>query len=335
MARLHRGAGVPRSDAKIRGEYSPGMASAPASLVDILREFLTAHEQLDQLGEKYKRDELAFSDLKEFVGDSDTSVLFRLKEKCHSLFRPEAGGSIVARPREALFDLAVGSLFHEAMKFREDFYQREVYGPRVRSLRAEAGAEANGLFLEFERILSTVSTRLEEGLAETQSLMAQSWGQLRVLLSEQGAEGFVTRFLIERGETLEKLGPPGLGELLAAIHGDAAAGYVIAGKSYLASGHYEAADRVLAKALERGGDRDQISQLSAYARGMAAYLAGNYPESLVGLNEWAESGSAGDDSLKDLAHSAVSSLARLVEGDNRDQTLESAANLLEKIHPPG
>jgi len=332
--RLHRKMGAPRSDAKIWGEYSSPMASAPASLADILREFLTAHEQLDQLVEKYERDELAFADLKEFVGDNDNSVLFRLKEKCHSLFRPEAGGSTVANPREALFDLAVGSLFHEAMKFREDFYQHEVYGPRVRSLRAEAGAEANGLFHEFERILSAVSARLGEGLAETRSLMVQTWDQLRVLLSEQGAEGFVTRSLIERVETLDRLGPPGLEELLAAIHGDTASGYVIAGKSYLTSGHYEAAHRVLAKALEYGGDRDQVSQLSAYARGMSAYLAGDYSESLVELNVWVESGSAGDDSLKKLAHSAVSSLTRLVDGEDRDRTLDSAAILLEKIHPP-
>ena len=310
------------------------MSSAPASLVDILREFLTAHDLLAQLAKKYKRNELAFSDLQEFVGDSDYSVLYRLKEKCHSLFRPEAGGSKVARPREALFDLAVGSLFHEAMKFREDFYQREVYGPRVRSLRAEAGAEANGLFHEFERILSAVSARLEKGLAETHSLMAQSWGQLRVLLSEQGAEGFVTRFLIERRNTLEKLGPPGLEELLASIHGDAVSGYVVAGRSYLASGHYESAHRVLAKALERGGDREQVSHLSAYARGMSAYLSGNYAESVTSLNEWAESGNADDESLKDLAHSAVSSLTRLVEGDDRDRTLASAADLLAKLQPP-
>jgi hypothetical protein len=67
---------------------------------------------------------------------------------------------------------------------------------------------------------------------------------------------------------------------------------------------------------------------------MSAYLAGNYPDSLADLNEWAESGSSGDDSLKKLAHSAVSSLARLVDGDDRDQTLESAANLLAKIPQP-
>jgi hypothetical protein len=313
--------------------YNPDMPSAPASLVDILREFLRAHELLDQLADSYQRNALAFSDLQEFVGDNEYSVLFRLKEKCHALFRPEAGGSQVARPRETLFDLAVGSLFHEAMKFREDFYQREVYGPRVRSLRAEAGTEANGLFHEFERILSAVSARLEAGLVETQSLMAQSWTQLRVLLSEQPAEGFVTRFLIERRSTLEKLGPPGLEALLEAIHGDSASGYVIAGRSYLASGHYDAAHRALGEALARGGDCDEVSQLSAYARGMSAYLAGDYRGSLVGLNAWVESGSAGDDSLKDLAHAAVASFVRLVEGDDRNETLASASDLLEKLHP--
>ena len=67
--------------------------------------------------------------------------------------------------REALFDLAVGSLFHEAMKFRENFYQREVYGPRVRALRTESGAENEALFREFEKILAAVAQRLDEGAA--------------------------------------------------------------------------------------------------------------------------------------------------------------------------
>ena len=311
------------------------MPSAPASLVDILREFLTAHELLDQLTERYRRDELAFAELREFVGDDEGSVLFRLKEKCHALFRQEPDSSRVARPREALFDLAVGSLFHEAMKFREDFYQREVYGPRVRSLRAEAGTEANGLFHEFERILSAVSGRLETGLIETGSLMDQSWGQLQVLLSEQSGDGFVTRFLIERRETLEKLGPPGLDALLASIHGSATAGYAVAGRSYLASGHYEAAHRALENALECDGDHDEVAQLSAYAKGMSAYLAGDYAESLVGLSEWVEAGSAGDRSLNGLAHAAVASLDRLIDGEDRDEVLARAAKLLENIQPPG
>ena len=74
--------------------------------------------------------------------------------------------------REALFDLAVGSLFHEAMKLRENLYQREVYGPRVRALRSDAGEENEALFDEFEKMLGAVAQRLDEGLRESETLLA-------------------------------------------------------------------------------------------------------------------------------------------------------------------
>ncbi|HXV35644.1 MAG TPA: hypothetical protein VEC18_00755, partial [Myxococcota bacterium] len=132
-------------------------------------------------------------------------------------------------------------------------------------------------------------------------------------------------------DAIESMNSSGLDALLASIHGDAAAAYVIAGRSYLASGHYEAAHRALAEAIARGGDRDEIAHLSAYARGMSAYLAGQYSESLVGLSEWADARNTGDDSLREIAHCAVSSLARLVEGSDRECTLASASSLLGKL----
>jgi hypothetical protein len=308
------------------------MTSAPANLVDILREFFTAHQLLDQLTDRFRRNELTFSELQEFVGDDEGSVLFRLKEKCHALFRSETGVSQVAQPREALFDLVVGSLFHEAMKFREDFYQREVYGPRVKMLRAEASPEADGLFLEFERILSAVSVRLEGGLSETRSLMAQSWGQLRVMLAEQPEDGFIARFLFENHEGLDQLYPGGLERLFEHIHGDASTGYVVAGRSYLVSGHYEAAQRAFSD-VEGGGSLSEIPQLSAYAQGMSAYLNGNYSESLGRLSEWVEGGSPGDPLLRELVCTALKSLERLVVGEEREAMLAAAAKMVEKIGP--
>ena len=89
------------------------------------------------------RGALAFDEVGELVGDDERSVLFRLKERCHVLFRGERGeGEIGAT---ALFDLAVGSLFHEAMKFRENFYQRSSYGPKVRALRRAVVRDESGL----------------------------------------------------------------------------------------------------------------------------------------------------------------------------------------------
>ena len=307
------------------------MASPQTSMVDILREFLEAQELLNQLADRFERDELSFAELQEFVGDDDGRVLFRLKEKCHALFRPEAGGAQPSRVREVLFDLAVGSLFHEAMKFREDFYQREVYGPRVRKLRTDAGTEGDDLFRQFERLLSAVSARLGEGLVQTQTLMEQSWKQLRVLLADQPDPGFATRFLIERRATLDQLDSPGLEALLEEIHGDAATGYEVAGRSYLASGHYEAAQAAFAEAMRRDGDRGEVEQLSVYASAMAAYLAGRYVETVSRLGDWINSGSTGPASLKEIAIAALSSLNRLVDERDRDAVVGTSSELLEKI----
>jgi len=307
------------------------MANAQTSMVDILREFLAAQELLYELTNRFERNELSFAELQQFVGDDDDRVLFRLKEKCHALFRPEAGGAEPARVREALFDLAVGSLFHEAMKLREDFYQREVYGPRVQRLRTDAGAEADDLFQQFERLLSAVYARLGEGLAQTQLLMDQSWKQLRVLLADQPDPGFTTRFLIEHRETLNRLNSPGLEALLGEIHGDAATGYEVAGRSYLASGHYELAQGAFAEAMRRDGKRDEVQLLSLYASAMAAYLAGHYGETVSRLAEWVERRNSGPESLDGIAIAALSSLNQLVADDDREAVVGESRVLLDKI----
>ena len=83
------------------------------------------------------------------------------------------------------------------MKLRENFYQREVYGPRVESLRSRAGGDAAKLFGEFDRLLAGVSTGLEEGLREAQTLLVQCADQLRLLLGVHPDDGAVARFLIE------------------------------------------------------------------------------------------------------------------------------------------
>ena len=84
------------------------MPSVESAFVDLVREFLWAHLLArTQIG-RFRAGELHFAELTELVGDDEASALFRLKERCHALFRPGPGGSRVAVRREELFDLAVG-----------------------------------------------------------------------------------------------------------------------------------------------------------------------------------------------------------------------------------
>ena len=166
---------------------------------------------------------LRFEEVQALAGDNEASPLFRLKERCHGLFRAgEVGGA-------ALFDLAVGSLFHEAMKLRENLYQLEVYAPKVERARARAGPGSEGLFEEFERILVASRVRLAEALAECEALLEQTRRQFQALLASHRDNGLVIRYLIANAGPAEAvLGEP-LDSFFARICGDAASAYAARG----------------------------------------------------------------------------------------------------------
>jgi hypothetical protein len=306
--------------------------AAPHGLVDVVREFLTAHRELGRLFALDREGRLRFEDLDRVFVDDERSALFRLKERCHALFRARPGHAREPSHREVLFDLAVGSLFHEAMKLRESLYQREVYGPRVRALRAAAGDGADALFDEFERILSRVSVRLREGVEETESLLAQMRSQLVLLLAEHADDGLVMRCLLERDALVGEVFGEGVDALFARLQrGDAARGFALAGDSYLESGHYEEAERAYAAAGARGGEPTALARGCAYARGMRAYLAGDYRASVDQLASWTRGAGEGDDRLAAVAHTALSKLDRLVQGPERGPVLANASALAERL----
>jgi hypothetical protein len=310
-----------------------GTTDVSADLVDIVRDFIAVHRAMKRMFAHYRSGELRFEDLREFIGDDERSVLYRLKERCHALFRPRDAASPLSTRGEALFDLAVGSLFHEAMKFRENFYQQEIYGPRVRALGAGSTEDADALFREFEKILATGSERLAEGLQETEILIEQTADQLRVLLAEHANNGFLVRFLIENREQVDEVFGFSLDSLLCEIEGSARAGLELAARSYLDSGFYREAELTFDAAIEAGGEAAELERLSQYARGMAAYLSGNFAECMSRLAEWFDGRATNEENLLDIARVAVSKIDQLAEGDDSERVIGEAAVLVERFGP--
>ena len=282
-----------------------------SGIVEIVREFLIAHDALQQIFARFRQDTLRFGEVESLVGDTPASPLFRLKERCHSLFRGDSSQSLVAH-REALFDLAVGSLFHEAMKFRENFYQLEVYAPRVRRLQAEAGDEARELFVGFDKILEAAGVRLEESLTETETLLEQTSKQLRVLLLDRRENGLIARYLVERRALVERVFRGGLDDLLAEVPGDAASGYLAAARSYLESAHFGPALVALREARDRTSEHSVLERLESYAQGMQAFLSGDYGPTLQGLADWLDATPDADEaSFAPLARAALNHIEGL------------------------
>jgi tetratricopeptide (TPR) repeat protein len=301
-----------------------------SGLVEIVRDFLIAHQLLNRLSKRFHTGELRFADVEDLVGDNDRAVLFRLKERCHSLFRVESRSSVV-RSGE-LFDLAVGSLFHEAMKFRENVYQQEVYAPRVQRLRESGGREADDLLREFEKVLANSPERLAETLRETEGLFAQTRRQLRHLLVAHAANGLVARFLLERSDLVAEVFPEGVEELLTDVYGGSAKASSIAIHSYLESAHFEEALRAIDEVAAEAPAAEELARLAKYARGMQAFLARDYEASVRWLAEWVDATpSVREAPYAKLALSAISRIGKLLPEGDSASIEASAADLSRRI----
>jgi hypothetical protein len=304
--------------------------TADAGIVEIVRDFLHAHRELRAIGALHRSGELHFDRVKGLVGDGEEAVLFRLKERCHTLFREEGGGQV---GREALFDLAIGALFHEAMKFRENFYQLAVYGPKVRALRATAREDGEELFREFEKILADSSVRLAEALHETEILLQQTAVELQALLRKQSHNGLVARLLVEQGGEVAGVFGRDLPRFLEEVFGGVAEGYERAARSYLESGYFGEAAEAFATALAEGGGGAEPSALRDYAEGMQAFVERDYPRAVERLRRWLDAGAARDATLADLAFTALSRVAPLVDDARNPEIRAAAAKLAERIRP--
>jgi hypothetical protein len=307
------------------------MSAVDAGLVEIVREFLLAHGLLRSVSERYRAGRLAFEEVGELVGDDERSVLFRLKERCHALFRGERGEGEIGPT--ALFDLAVGSLFHEAMKFRENFYQRSSYGPKVRALRRAVVRDESGLLTEFEKLIEAAGVRIDESLQELDTLLGQTTAQFRILLAAHRDEGALARVVTSRSGELAEVFGTKPEALLAELYGDAAAAWSRAGRSFLASGFFSEAAAALRESARLGRGAPEDARLLQFAEGMAAYLEGRYADTVARLAGWFAAApaplSASEQALARQAAAALSRVGALAGAGSPEA--EQAARCLERM----
>ncbi|MEE9200348.1 MAG: hypothetical protein V3V45_02785, partial [Candidatus Brocadiales bacterium] len=133
-------------------------------VVEIVKLFLRSAIFYRRLFSDYQEDNLRFDKIQELVDDKGQSMLFNLKKSCQMLFR----NNNYSTEQERLFDLAIGSIFHEAMIIRENCYQLEVYMPKVSLLKEKtAKTSYEKKFLrEVNHILVRAKKRLSEELRE-------------------------------------------------------------------------------------------------------------------------------------------------------------------------
>jgi hypothetical protein len=252
-------------------------------ILEIVRDYLYSYIHFQSIYNQYKAQTLNFDDVEKFVTDKDPTLpLFNLKESCHILFRYQ--GEEECSDEEKLLDLAVGSIFHEAMKIRENLYLLEIYKPRYQQIQnsQESSDYKGNLLQEFTKIGLRTEKRLAESIRETKRLMQDTLKQLAHLLPRYKDNQVLMRFVLRNKELLQQafgkrkglqiisdMYPGGLGEA-----------YNVEGRGYLASEHYDLAAEFFNYALKYKIHDQELQSLYLYARGMDGYYKNRYPDTL-------------------------------------------------------
>jgi tetratricopeptide (TPR) repeat protein len=253
-------------------------------LLEMVRRLLLAEAAFQEIFGKYTQGKLRFSDIGNWVDERGQSLLYKLKEQSHSLFRVGAKGPV--RRNEWLLDLAIGSIFHEAMKLRENIYQMEVYRPRYLQFKSKMGKTAydyeRNYLQQFERIMSRAEQGVQEGMEETRSLFKDAVEQLIDFFKKNSANPYLARFLLEHQPLLQR------------VYGDRKAkeifhimfkkglldAYFLAGRSYLQSGHYDLASLYFSKAFKMDPSDHELQFFMNFSLGMKAYYKNAYSKTM-------------------------------------------------------
>lgn len=243
------------------------------NLLEIVRGLLHSQIAFQEIFKRYKEGRLRFSDIEGWVDDKGQSPLYNLKEQSHSLFRNRGKESF--RKKEWLLDLVIGSIFHEAMKLRENIYQLEIYRPKYLKYKLHIGKSAyeRDYSQQFERIISKAGQGVLLGVTEMRSLFHDAVEQLIDLFKEKGHNPYLVRFLLEHRSLLQKVYGSQKGKEIFSLifEGGLQEAYDRAGRSYLLSGHYDLSSSYFSKALELGPPHSELLFLLHFSLGMNAY----------------------------------------------------------------
>ncbi|MDP3938161.1 MAG: hypothetical protein Q8R92_08485 [Deltaproteobacteria bacterium] len=255
-------------------------------MVEVVSAYLSAAARFEEIYGAYRQDNLTFEDIEPFIDDKGKSILFEAKQSCHALFRRDTSAAI---EKEQLFDLTIGTIFHEAMKLRENLYQLQVYGQQGRALESKAERTKNeeDFLQQLHTILKRAARGFAEGMEETHNLFREATEQLKSLLPDFRSNGLLLRFFHEQpliigrifgdepgDHPFDVLYPAGRGQSFAAT-----------GRSYLESARYGRAQECFLRSIEAGFGDPALPSLLSFSRGMSLFYAGELGEALDAFEE--------------------------------------------------
>lgn len=218
---------------------------------NMLKDFYETLSRFRALYEHYtKTGELSFAEIDRLVGkESSKGLLWSLKDRCHQLWRE-------ADPENEMngcfLDWLVGSIFHEAMKLKENIYMLEYYGPLAEKMkRKDSVTPVKFCGIECQQFMERTRAEITSEMENLGFLFGRANYLLRHLIIDQAKNALLVRFLFEHHEVPENLWSETLENLFSDMYASQSeAGFCLAARSYTEGDWDEMAIKAYGKALQ-------------------------------------------------------------------------------------
>ena len=242
--------------------------------------------------ENEKQRHKIWNKLTDMVGtEVDKGPLWQLKDLCHRLWPEEE----YSRSLEgSLIDWLVGSIFHEAMKLKENIYLLNSYGPAARKISDHEGDGRPGRrrqdvtvprlvqMMDIKGLIKRTAAAVTVQMDQLAFLFGQANCMLRTMTPELTHNLLLIRFLVEQESAVQDL----WGEELDAVFDDMFGGtpeqgFCAAGRSYYNGQWYPQALNMYQRALAMNTGCDEAfikkHQLAALVEQGAAVTGEGLP----------------------------------------------------------
>ena len=232
-------------------------------LRDLVQDFIEAKLYLDVLRKEHNAtDTLPYNLLDSWIGsETNKGALWNLKDQCHNLFRNSGTKSNLY---EHLFDWTIGSIFHEAIKLKEDSYQMETYKPLLEHERYQHNAVLARIVKDYFDVIENARKNLAEEIERINHLFSKALLHLIEILPLHRGNTLLVRFLLDNTKTLsvEVFGKKAFNQIVHAMFPEGiAAAYLCVAEKCIQNGRYRDAMRYIKKTVRLDATNQKAIEL--------------------------------------------------------------------------
>ena len=219
---------------------------------DILRDFCKVSSILEDQFERFADSgAVSFTQVRDLLGSTmNKGLLWRLKDTAHHLLRSDADASVVAKA----LDWAIGYIFHECIKLKEDAYQQQHYAPMFIALEQPAAEDGISEHLDpFAQLLGETRESMSREIARISFLLSRCKTLFCIYCSHNRENLLLARLLYSRNELIQSVFGNDYDTLISSIYGTAPEDmYILAAEGLSEGGRLD-------EALEAAQKAEQIN----------------------------------------------------------------------------